>query len=282
MTGADVLITGGSGFVGRALTRALETRGVTVHALGTAQGDIADSELVFPGVSHVIHLAARSFVPASWQSPQMFYHTNVMGTINVLEFCRRSGASMTLVSSYVYGTPRSLPISEEHPLQAFNPYSHTKILSESCATFYAEKMGVRLTIVRPFNLYGPGQDARFLIPTLLGQALDPAATCIEVADDRPRRDFLHIDDFVALLMLLRDKDCPGIYNAGSGTSASIGDLVGVINRVTGKALPLVSRGESRPGEVMDVIADITKARALGWEPRVSLEQGIGQLLHTPA
>lgn len=282
MTNAEVLVTGGSGFLGRALTAALRERGACVHAIGSSHGDIARCELPFPGVGHVYHLAARSFVPGSWQSPQAFYETNVQGTVNVLEFCRRSGASLTLVSSYVYGSPQKLPIAEDHPLQAFNPYSHTKILAEECAAFYAQKMGVRVTVVRPFNLYGPGQDSRFLIPTLLNQALDPAAETIEVADERPRRDYIHLDDVVSLMLLLGESGGDGAYNAGSGSSASIRDLVEIVNRATGRPKTLVSRGESRPGEVMDVVADITRARGLGWEPRISLEDGITRLVRNPA
>ena len=111
------------------------------------------------GIRHVFHLAAKTFVPHSWQDPRPFYEVNVLGTLNVLEHCCRHGARLTLVSSYVYGVPQHLPIREDHPLSAFNPYSQTKILAETVARFYEQHHGLPLVIVRPFNLYGPGQAA---------------------------------------------------------------------------------------------------------------------------
>ena len=105
--------------------------------------------------------SARTFVPDSWSAPLSFYEVNLLGTVNVLEFCRARGASLTLVSSYVYGPPARLPIAEDEPLCAFNPYSHTKILAEETSLYYQRQFGVPVTIVRPFNVYGPGQDADF-------------------------------------------------------------------------------------------------------------------------
>jgi nucleoside-diphosphate-sugar epimerase len=130
-------------------------------------GNIATCPLEFGSVRHVFHLAGKAFVPESWQAPHGFYEVNVLGTANVLDFCRRQSASVTLISSYVYGKPLRLPIDEDHPLEPFNPYSHTKILAEEIGRYYAAQFGVPVFIVRPFNVYGPGQDRRFLIPTLI-------------------------------------------------------------------------------------------------------------------
>src|SRR4051812_26079146 len=106
-----VLVTGGRGFIGRRLVAALEQSGCTVRVMSTRDGDIAESPLrSSDDVSHVYHLAAKSFVPESWNDPHGFYRTNVLGTVSVLEFCRRTGASVTFVSSYVYGQPKYLPI----------------------------------------------------------------------------------------------------------------------------------------------------------------------------
>ncbi len=273
-----VLVTGADGFVGRHLTAALECAGLHVYCHSISDGDIAHCDLPYPGVAHVFHLAAMSFVPASWDNVRQFSEVNVLGAVNVLEFCRRSQASLTFISSYVYGQPRALPISEDHPRAAVNPYALTKILAEDACTFYAERLHVPVCIVRPFNLYGPGQNEQFLIPTLLKQALDPGRKQITVADDRPKRDFLYIADFIELLLATTRRRTTGIYNAGSGTSVSIAELVSVITTITGSK-PLTSRNDHRPNEIMDVRADITKAKQdLGWQPRTPLKQGIREIL----
>ena len=273
-----VLVTGADGFIGSHLVRELESRAYAVRTHKLADGDIASGELPYPDCRHVFHLAARSFVPDSWTDPVDFYRVNVLGTVNVLELCRRTGASLTYISSYVYGTPRSLPVGEDHPLQAFNPYSHTKILAEETCRFYAQQHGLRICLIRPFNIYGAGQESRFLIPMLVRQAAS-ASDVIEVADERPRRDFLYVTDLIRLLLATIESDCAGAYNAGSGVSVSIAEIVDILNRFLPAPKMLRSRGERRPQEVLDVRADIGKARReLNWTPAVDLEQGLRLIL----
>lgn len=274
----EILVTGGRGFVGSHLVAALRAQGYVVRSISTSDGDIARADLSFPYVRHVFHLAAKMFVPDSWVSPGQFYSTNVLGTVNVLELCRRNHASLTLVSSYVYGQPKYLPVSEEHPVEAFNPYAHTKILAEEIARFFERQFRLRLTIVRPFNIFGPGQDKRFLIPTILSQALDPDVEIIRVADRRPKRDYLYVDDFIALLMATFELNASGTYNAGSGISTSIEDLVAIINQAAGTNKAIVSDDNERPGEVLDVAADISHAASkLLWMPRITLQEGIAAM-----
>jgi nucleoside-diphosphate-sugar epimerase len=271
----SILITGATGFVGTHLVAELRRHGRRVQTHSRRDGDIARCALDFENVGHVVHLAGRTFVPESWTSPMDFYDTNVMGTVNVLDFCRRKRIPLTFVSSYVYGKPRTLPIDESHPVQAFNPYSHSKILAEQVVGYFADHFGVGATIVRPFNVYGPGQDDRFLLPTLVRQALDPGCARIVVRDARPRRDFLHVRDFNALLLATIDREPGGIFNAGSGQSVGIPELVAAIARATGCDKPIETTDETRPDEVMDVVADISCARAaLGWTPAVDLDAGV--------
>src|ERR1700675_1602021 len=214
----SILVTGADGFIGSHLVEALRAAGHLVWTHSTREGDIRDCSLRFEGVGHVFHLAARTFVPDSWTAPLSFYEVNLLGTVNVLEFCRAQAASVTLMSSYVYGPPARLPISEDEPLRAFNPYSHTKILAEETALYYQRQFAVPVTIVRPFNVYGPGQDRRFLIPKILTQAADPGQSAIVVADLRPRRDYLFIADLVDLLTRTAFRRAGGVFNAGSGSS----------------------------------------------------------------
>ena len=275
----SVLVTGADGFIGSHLVKALRAVGHVVFTHSTRQGDIRNCNLSFEGVGHVFHLAARTFVPDSWSAPLSFYEVNVLGTVNVLEFCRTRGASLTLISSYVYGPPARLPISENEPLCAFNPYSHTKILAEETCLYYQRQFGVPVTILRPFNVYGPGQDRRFLIPTILTQAVDSGRAAIVVADLRPRRDYIFISDLVDLLTRTAFRREGGIFNAGSGSSWGVADVVTIVNGLLPLPKPVHSNGPMRPDEVIDVIADISRARyEFSWTPRVTLRDGLRDTL----
>jgi UDP-glucose 4-epimerase len=274
-----VLVTGASGFIGRPLSERLEQAGCAVIRHSDADGDIASCPLPGSGVNHVYHLAARTFVPDSWSDPLPFYATNVLGTVNVAEFCRRHGASLTMLSSYVYGRPRFLPISEEHPVAAFNPYGHTKLLAEEVCRYYAQQFGIQVTIVRPFNVYGPGQNGNFLIPTLLRQVLDPEAREVSMADERPKRDYLFIDDLLDLLLRTMNPQGCDAFNAGSGCSVNPRELAELMLRAAGLEKPVVSRNEVRADEVLEMVADVGKAkRIFGWEPRVSLVEGLRRMI----
>jgi nucleoside-diphosphate-sugar epimerase len=273
-----VLVTGASGFIGRPLADKLEGVGYSVIRHSEAHGDIA-SCLLPSAVDHVFHLAARTFVPDSWSAPLPFYTTNILGTVNVVELCRRHSASLTVMSSYVYGRPQFLPISEEHPVAAFNPYGHTKLLAEEVCRYYAQQFNLRITIIRPFNVYGPGQNRNFLIPTLLRQVLNTEAREISIADDRPRRDYLYVDELLDLLLRTMDPQGFDIFNAGSGCSVSPRQLAESMLQVTAIEKHIVSRGEVRPDEVLETVADVGKAkRLLGWEPRLSLIDGLGRII----
>lgn len=255
------------------------TAGYNIFTHTRREGDIRNCPLSYESIGHVFHLAARTFVPDSWSMPLSFYEVNVLGTVNVLEFCRARGASLTLMSSYVYGRPTRLPISEEDPLHAFNPYSHTKILAEETGLYYQRQFGVPVTIVRPFNVYGPGQDRRFLIPKILTQAIDPGLTVMVVADLRPRRDFLFITDLIRLLVGTAFRREGGIFNAGSGLSWGVGEVISEVSELLAMSKPAQANGPIRPDEILEVIADISRVRhAFGWEPRVPFRDGLQMTL----
>lgn len=274
-----ILVTGARGFVGSHLVPHLRLLGHEVTGVDIEQGDLARAAPDAGPADAVIHLAGRSSVVESWQDPAATYEANVLGTVRVLDYCRRTRARMILISSYVYGRPRYLPVDEEHPLEAFNPYGHSKILAEEAARYYASAFGVPLAIVRPFNLYGPGQREDFLIPTLIRQVLDPAKDRVEVMDARPRRDFLYIADFVELLAALAASEARGVFNAGSGVSTGIGELVQMLCELAGAGKPLADLGRPRPDEVLDMYASVGRARReLGWEPRTPLRDGLAMTL----
>jgi nucleoside-diphosphate-sugar epimerase len=275
----SVLVTGADGFIGSHLVPALLAAGYTVFTHSTREGDIRNCTLRFEDVGHVFHLAARTFVPDSWSAPLSFYEVNVLGTVNVLEFCRARAASLTLMSSYVYGRPTRLPISEGDALGAFNPYSHTKILAEETCLYYQRQFGVPVTIVRPFNVYGPGQDRRFLIPKILTQAIDPTLAVMTVADLRPRRDYLFVADLIRLLLGTAFRREGGIFNAGSGLSWGVGEVISMVNGLLPAAKSVQANGPMRPDEILEVVADISRARhAFGWEPQVPFRDGLQMTL----
>ena len=274
----SALVTGATGLVGRHLVAALRNADYHVVEHSSRDGNIARGQLPSGQIDHVFHLAAKMFVPDSWRSPADFYEVNVMGTVHVLEYCRAHSAGLTFISSYVYGQPEHLPISEDHPLRAVNPYGHTKLVAEDICRFYATNFQVPVTIVRPFNIYGPGQTDQFLIPLLIQQALSSSPSII-VNDTEPRRDYIYISDLIDLLLVSEARPQPGIYNAGSGCSHSIAEIVKLINGLLPVAKPLESRGETRTNEIPNVVADISKARAaFGWTPRIEMREGIGRTM----
>jgi nucleoside-diphosphate-sugar epimerase len=273
-----VLVTGAGGFIGSRLVESLRGHGREVRTHSHADGDIASSFTPTEDVSVVVHLAARGFVRESWEETAEFYRVNVQGTVRVLEFCRRHQARMVFVSTYVYGAATALPTPEDHPRSAPSPYHHSKILAEDACLFYARQFEVPVAVIRLFNVYGPGQGSGFVIPTLMKQALDPNVKEITVTDLRPRRDYLYIADFIQLVELVLERRAGGVYNAGSGVSVSVGELVKEITRAAGTNKPVVCRNEFRKNEIMDVCADIEKARRdLGWSPRVRLAEGLARV-----
>jgi len=272
----EVLVTGATGFIGRRAVALLGAAGVKTRCCSASTGhDLERADALDPfkglGITHVVHLGGRTYVPDSWEEPGAFYRTNTLGTQQVLDFCRSTGARLVYVSAYVYGIPQTLPIAESHPVAPNNPYAHSKWLGEELCRFYAGEFGVKVTVLRPFNIFGPGQGADFLIPTILRQAR--TETLITVKDASPRRDYLHLDDFVdALVRALGSKAPFSLFNVGSGHSVSVGELLDMVVRRSPRPLRWASSGEVRVNEIPDTIADISAIKtALQWSPQLTLE-----------
>jgi nucleoside-diphosphate-sugar epimerase len=276
------LITGSTGFIGRALRRRLSNDGYEISELNS-DSDIrkAQSFLRFIdlNIHCVFHLAGKTYVPESWQNPGEFYHVNVMGTENVLEFCRQKSIPLIYVSSYLYGQPEKLPISENDQIVPNNPYAHSKYLAEQLCEFYAREFGVAVVILRPFNIYGPGQSDRFLIPLIVRQALEGQA--IKVKTLEPRRDYIYLDDAVdAMVCAAENISMPfAVYNIGSGYSLSVHEVIREVLGIVKINIPVISEDMVRKNEIHDVIANISLAkRELGWQPHYSFRQGIESVI----
>jgi nucleoside-diphosphate-sugar epimerase len=271
----DAIVTGAEGFIGRNLVRTLKARGLTVKAASRSHGNVEDRSFweTLPPARLVYHLAGRSYVPDSWLNPGAFTSANVVGTQNGLEWCKRNGARFILASAYVYGIPERLPIREDDSIRPNNPYALSKRLAEQVCEFFAEHDKMDVSVLRLFNVYGPGQRQDFLIPTLLSQILSGSE--IKVMDLEPRRDFVFIEDVVDAFVSAMD--APGGFhcvNIGSGQSLSVAEIIEALQRACGTSLPVTSACLSRRNEIIDVRADISHAaRVLGWYPRWDISAG---------
>jgi len=277
-----VLVTGATGFIGRALVQRLRKESWEVLELGSAQGDIAESATLasYQGrsLACVFHLAGVTYVPASWQDPRAFHRVNVSGTQNVVALCAATRAPLIYMSAYVYGVVASQPISEDVSPKPNNPYAESKVLAEEACRAHASATGIPVTVLRPFNVYGLGQPERFLIPTILKQVLHESA--IEVADLEPRRDWVFADDVVEAAIVAAQKSGGyRVYNIGSGASVSVAELISRIQALAQTRLPVRSKKQQRSQEIADTVADISRAqRELGWSPAVPLDEGLRRCL----
>jgi len=186
---------------------------------------------------------------------------------------------MIFASSYVYGKPNYLPIDENHPISAFNPYCQSKLLGEILCKSYNKDFGVPVIIFRPFNIYGKGQDDNFLIPLIMKQIIKNGKILLK--DSRPKRDFVYIDDVVNAYCkaVEYDKTEFEIFNIGSGISYSVKKISEMIASNYDKDIKIEFSEERRQNEVMDTIADITKAnKILNWHPKVDLREGLFKLI----
>jgi len=271
-----VLVTGATGFIGRHLLPRLRSDGLAIVEAAGASGDTAAEATWrrFPATDVVVHLAGKTYVPESWEVPGSFVRTNLLGSIEALEYCRAHGARLVYLSSYLYGDVDRQPIPESTTLAAKNPYALSKKLAEETCEFYAARFGVPVTILRPFNIYGPGQSDTFLIPTIVNQV--KAGREIHVKDLEPRRDYVYVADVVEAIAKASGRPNGfGVFNVGSGTSHSVAELIRIIQDVWGTDLPVRSDGVRRKDEIMDTVADITRAHEhLQWSPRFTLRQGL--------
>ena len=277
---AKILVTGASGFIGKHLVPQLSDVGHEVIQATSRSGDVAEATTwsdILP-VEVVIHLAGKSFVPDSWVEPGAFVKTNLLGTVAALDYCKKHDSRLVFLSSYLYGNPQKLPIPETASLIANNPYSLSKILAEKACHFYSESFGINITILRPFNVYGPGQPEHFLIPSIIRQV--NVGNVIKVKDSEPKRDYVYINDLVEAIVKAIDLQSGiSIFNIGTGKSYSVTEIIKIIQDIKGTRLSVKSSNETRNFEVVNTIADISHSKEiLGWQPKYSVEKGLQSFL----
>lgn len=304
LKGKRVLVTGAGGFIGSHLTERLIREGADVrafvhyNALGSwgwldfspfreeievVAGDITDHASVrnaLAGREIVFHLAALIAIPYSYQAPELYMRTNALGTMNILQAAREAELERVIhtSTSEVYGTAKTVPIQEDHPLQGQSPYSASKISADKVAESYACSFNTPVVTVRPFNTFGPRQSTRAVIPTIITQCL--RGDVIRLGALSPTRDMNYVSNTVE--GYLRAAEVPEAIgqtiNLGSNREISIGDLAELIATMVGREVKIESKEELlRPekSEVNRLLADnALAAKVLDWEPRVTLEEGL--------
>lgn len=294
-----ILVTGADGFIGSHLTELLLSRGYDVRAfvfynsfnswgwldhlpadtrrnLDVFAGDIRDAHGVraaAQGCDAILHLAALIGIPFSYHSPATYVETNIVGTLNVVQAARDLGISKVVhtSTSEVYGTAKFVPITEDHPLQGQSPYSASKIGADQIALSYYRSFETPVSVIRPFNTYGPRQSARAVIPTIITQLL-AGTSSIRLGAVDPTRDFNYVGDTAAAFIALLEADGVNgeVLNIGSNFEISVGDTAQLIADVIGRPLTIETDAERlRPekSEVERLWADNSKARQLiDWKP----------------
>ncbi len=294
-----ILVTGSDGFIGSHLTEALVKKGYEVKAftlynsfdsigwldsvseevknqIEIFKGDIRDPNCVRQAMKNsdvVFHLAALIAIPYSYYSPDSYVDTNVKGTLNLLQAARDEGTRFVHTStSEVYGTAQFVPITEKHPLQGQSPYSASKIAADQLAYSFLSSFDVPVTIIRPFNTYGPRQSARAVIPTIISQLLNGKEN-ISLGSLKPTRDFNFVSDTVeGFLSVIDCEEAIGeVINIGSSFEISIGETANLIAKIMNKNISIKEdeqRFRPSASEVERLYSSNEKAKKiLGWRPK---------------
>ena len=300
-----VLVTGADGFIGSHLTEALLKDGYRVKALSQYNsfnywgwlediepssnleivcGDVRDPNFcreISKDIDVIFHLAALIAIPYSYIAPESYIETNVKGTLNICQSAKDNKVKRILVTSTseVYGTARYVPIDEKHPLQPQSPYSASKIGADAIAMSFYNAFNLPLTIVRPFNTYGPRQSARAVIPTIITQIASGVKE-IKLGDTSPTRDFNYVEDICRGFILLSkcDKAIGETVNIGSNYEISIKETVELIKDIMHSDVKLITdeqRIRPEKSEVFRLWCDNRKMKALtGYEPKYSIKEGL--------
>ncbi len=270
-------VSGSEGFVGKQVCKQLVEDGHAVQHIDITNGmDLCDASIVnaVGKFDCFIHLANLVYVPASYEDPAKFYRVNYLTTLNALELCRKYNARLVYISSYIYGSPQYLPVDEQHPICPFNPYAQTKMICEKMCEGYHRDFGVKISVIRPFNLYGIGQRGKLLIPEIIGQ-LKEGKDVIHLKAGSPRRDYVNVVDVAkGIITCALSKEEYGVYNVCSGESVSVKEITEIINKQLKQKVEFVFSSSDRPNEVDETRGSCEKLKSLGWMPTISFEEGI--------
>jgi nucleoside-diphosphate-sugar epimerase len=300
--GRKVLVTGGAGFIGSELVKQLNQYNNYVTVLDNfssgkkeyiiddekimvIKGDVMNEETVSRAINdqeYVIHLAALPFIPDSYNYPDAFFKTNTIGSINVAWEAIKSETVEKLVyisTSEVYGTAKYVPMDEDHPTLPHSTYAVSKLAADRAVFTMHKEHNFPVTIIRPFNSYGPNITQPYIIPEIINQLIN-GANVLHLGNIESSRDFTYVSDTARgmLLALSSDKATGETINVGSGYDIKIKDLAYSIAEVMGKKIKIeIDKERYRPFDVNRLYASNIKAKdLLGWTPKVPLKEGLGK------
>lgn len=297
---SKILVTGGSGFIGRHLVNvllSLNKKVVILDNLSTSldrtiplgatlvPGDVRNLRVVIKaakGAELIFHMAANASGTVSVNDARLDFETNAMGTCNILEAALSAGTKrfVYVSSASVYGRPQRFPMDEQHPTRPFVPYGASKLAGELCCLSFFKTYGLPVLIARPFCVYGPGENPKLALVEVsryLRWHLNHRPIQIVGEMDQKTRDFVHVSDTIHGLLLIADKaDAGEIFNLGSGEEVSMRELTEVVSSVTGRTATVTELSDITE-DTYRLVADISKIRSLGYVPKISLVEGVKQL-----
>ncbi|MGB8217476.1 MAG: SDR family oxidoreductase [Candidatus Methanoperedens sp.] len=304
MKNQRVLVTGGAGFIGSNLAGelALENEVVIIDDLSTGRmgnitdllktgnvrfvrGSITDIELLrgsFKDIDYVFHQAALASVPGSIDDPVASNNVNINGTLNVLIAARDNNVKKVIIASScaVYGDPEVMPVAETAQLNPKSPYAVTKLACEYYCNVFSEVYDLPAVSLRYFNVYGPhqnpGSEYAAVVPKFINRVISARPPVI-YGDGLQTRDFVFVKDVVRANILAAESKESGVFNVGSGVSITVAELAGTITGLLGKDMKPLHEAQ-REGEIRNSVADISKAKAIGYEAGYSLEEGLGETM----
>ena len=226
-------------------------------------------------VDTVIHLAGKTKKGLEWEE---YFENNVIGTLNILKYCvEKNIKKIIFVSSYVYGNPKYLPIDEQHPIAPHNLYTKSKFLAEELCKKFSEMHDLNVIVLRPFNIFAKTMNKDNLISKLITSI--NTKKIVTITNRNSKRDFLYIDDFIELILKIKDHDFKyEIFNIGSGISYSFDEVIEMIEKSTSKKLNLEYENDVQ-SYIENITADNSKiTKMLNWQPRLTFEEGLQKLL----
>ena len=273
-----ILVTGSSGFIGKKIIKRLDKLEVITDSNNSERIDLQNKEQVMKldSADMVIHLGGKT--PQNELKWSEYFDNNVIGTLNVLEYCiQKKVKKMIYVSSYVYGNPKYCPIDENHPINPHNAYTESKYIGERLCEFYCNRSDLNLIILRPFNIFGESMREGFLITNLINSV--KTGKKLTIVNKNSKRDFLHVDDFVDLIVKLIDYDFKfEVFNVGAGRSYSFEDIIKKIERITSQKIN-VDYEENKEIFIDDITSDISKIKnKIDWQPKIKFDEGLEKML----